>query len=477
MQQAHCAFRRQLLRGLLAVSVIADAPAALAQAQPVPVEAPPPVPAPAPGAAESPADPPDEAPANAIGPAAPAAAEQTPAPAAPVPAPDQALPAVEPASETKDKPWYESLRIRGYTQVRYNGFPSFDENDDLQNDQGDKYIGQGSGLGIRRARLIVFGDVHEHVAVYLQADFASSIGDQNHVAIVRDWYADIFVDPDKTFRFRVGQSKVPYGFENLQSSQNRLPFDRNDALNSAFKDERDLGVFAYWEPKQIRARYKLLVDEGLKGSGDYGVVGVGVLNGQGANRFDRNDNLHVVARLAYPFKFGDQYVEAGLGGYTGRYQVNVEDEDDGTTYTTPSNPDGIRDMRAFGTLVVYPQPIGFQAEYNIGKGPSQGEDDPTAIRSRSLHGGYAQAMFKIDDVLGTRALIPYVRGTLYEGGKKFETNAPRYEVRELELGVEWQIWKALEITAAYDIAERTSPKYPHNQEQGHVSRLQVQFNY
>jgi hypothetical protein len=184
-----------------------------------------------------------------------------------------------------------------------------------------------------------------------------------------------------------------------------------------------------------------------------------------------------VARLAYPFKFGDQYVEAGLGGYTGRYQVNVEDEDDGTTYTTPSNPDGIRDMRAFGTLVVYPQPIGFQAEYNIGKGPSQGEDDPTAIRSRSLHGGYAQAMFKIDDVLGTRALIPYVRGTLYEGGKKFETNAPRYEVRELELGVEWQIWKALEITAAYDIAERTSPKYPHNQEQGHVSRLQVQFNY
>jgi phosphate-selective porin len=35
----------------------------------------------------------------------------------------------------------------------------------------------------------------------------------------------------KKFRLRVGQSKVPFGFENLQSSQNRLTLDRNDALN------------------------------------------------------------------------------------------------------------------------------------------------------------------------------------------------------------------------------------------------------
>jgi hypothetical protein len=37
----------------------------------------------------------------------------------------------------------------------------------------------------------------------------------------------------KEYRVRIGQSKVPYGFENLQSSQNRLSLDRNDALNSA----------------------------------------------------------------------------------------------------------------------------------------------------------------------------------------------------------------------------------------------------
>jgi phosphate-selective porin len=74
----------------------------------------------------------------------------------------------------------------------------------------------------------------------------------------------------KEFRLRVGQSKVPFGFENLQSSQNRLTLDRNDALNSAVANERDLGAFFYW-PSKIRERFAMLVKDGYKGSGDYGV--------------------------------------------------------------------------------------------------------------------------------------------------------------------------------------------------------------
>lgn len=41
------------------------------------------------------------------------------------------------------------------------------------------------------------------------------------------------------------------GFENLQSSQNRLPLDRNDGLNSAVSNERDLGVFFSGAQKNI----------------------------------------------------------------------------------------------------------------------------------------------------------------------------------------------------------------------------------
>lgn len=389
-----------------------------------------------------------------------------------------ASPPQEVAPVTPKKPeWYELLKLRGYSQFRYNRLPSFDTNESLINDQGDKYIGAGSGFGIRRARLVIQGDVHPQVFVYLQTDFASAIDSQNHVAIVRDWFADVAVDEAKEFRFRIGQSKVPYGFENLQSSQNRLPFDRNDATNSAVKDERDLGLFAYWAPAETRKLFKKLVDDNLKGSGDYGVVGVGIYNGQTANRFDRNDNLHVVGRVSYPFQVGEQYIEVGVGGYTGLYTVKVEAPEDGPEYTVRDDDGNLRDARAIASLVVYPQPFGVQAEYNIGKGPQQLKDDPTTIATRELHGGYAQMMFKIDEPLGTVSLIPYVRGTLYEGGKKFETNAPRYDIRELELGLEWQLLKALEITGAYMISDRTASKPPYAQQQGHVTRVQVQVNY
>jgi hypothetical protein len=49
---------------------------------------------------------------------------------------------------------------------------------------------------------------------------------------------------------------VPYGFENLQSSQNRLALDRSDALNSAVKDERDLGAFYYYTPLATQAMFQ-----------------------------------------------------------------------------------------------------------------------------------------------------------------------------------------------------------------------------
>lgn len=380
-------------------------------------------------------------------------------------------------AEEKKSEWYEVLKIRGYTQVRYNRLPSFDNNEALVNDQGDKYIGGNSGFGIRRARVVIFGDVHPRVSVYLQTDFASAIGEQNHVALMRDWYADVALDEDKEFRFRIGQSKVPYGFENLQSSQNRLALDRNDAINSALKDERDLGVFAYWAPAAIRKRFKDLVDNNLKGSGDYGVVGVGVFNGQSANRFDHNDNLHVVGRVSYPFQLGTQILELGVGGYTGLYTVSVDSTPAGPSYVLRDDDGNMRDARAIASVVLYPQPFGVQAEYNVGKGPQQTKADPKLIATEMLHGGYAQLMYKIDEPLGTISLIPYVRGTVYKGGKKFEVNTPRYDVQELELGAEWQLIKPLEVTAAYALADRTSSKAPYSQQVGQLARVQVQFNY
>ncbi len=410
----------------------------------------------------------------------PAAPEPPPPPSAPPPLPPPPPPPAAPANTPTPERWYDKLRLRGYAQLRYNRLPSFDENDKLLSDQGDKSIGGNNGFLVRRARLILFGDVHDHVSIYIQPDFASTPSgtDQLHTTILRDIYFDLFLDEKKRFRFRVGQSKVPYGFENLQSSQNRLPFDRADPLNSAVKDERDLGVFFYFAPVEIRRRFKHLVDGGLKGSGDYGVVGFGVYNGQTANRPERNDNRHVVGRLTYPFLLGRQFLEIGGGGYYGRFNVLPSGMAPNMMPFATTRPDNnLVDARVHATVVLYPQPIGFQAEYTVGQGPQQGETDTQIIGSRDLRGGYAQLMAKVDGLLGTESLLPYARYQYYAGGKKFETNAPRYRVKELEIGIEWQILRALEITGAYMISDRTSPKSPHAQEQGHVTRVQLQVNY
>jgi len=373
---------------------------------------------------------------------------------------DDRPPGAPAAGSEASKPWYERLHIRGYTQIRYNRIGA--SNPHLKNDQGDKSIGADGGIFFRRMRLIIFGDLASFMSIYLQPDFASAIGEQLNVGIVRDWYTDIFLDDKKEFRIRAGQSKVPYGFELMQSSQNRLPFDRSDALNSAFVNERDIGAHFQFAPASVRKRFRHLVDDGLKGSGDYGMVSVGVINGQPLNSKERNDNKHFVARVTYPFQIGSQTLELAAGGYTGLF--------------VPSKGEGItarkeyRDLRFHGTIHLYPQPIGFQVEYNAGVGP---ELDGKTIREKPLDGGYAMTMVRIP-TKDYGIFTPYVRVHRYDGGKKFETNAPRHEVREINAGLEWQYKKWLEVTAEYMETSRTVNL---KEESGRLLRLQLQFNY
>lgn len=399
-----------------------------------------------------------------------------PPPAAPVsPAPSPPALPLAPASPTvKKEGWADRMSIRGYTQVRYstlgNELSSAIGTNEKYTVPQDRSVGNAGGFLIRRARIIFTGDVHEKLFIYLQPDFAgASSGNTQHIAAIRDFYADAAVDKHREFRFRIGQSKVPYGWENMQSSSNRLAMDRTEAMNTATPGERDLGVFFYYAPRPVRALFKHLLDRGLKGSGDYGMLALGIHNGQGVNEREVNRNRHVVARVAYPFRVGDQIIEVATGGYTGKFRPRLAQD-------VQAERLDLRDARAHATFVLYPQPFGVQAEYNVGRGPELvgNAKDPASnptVRERLLYGGYLQLMYCVGPA------ILFARAQHYRGGRKADENAPSGDTREVDVGVEWQIHKALELTASYSAGRRQSLSDPGKTLDGRLLRFQAQFNY
>lgn len=368
------------------------------------------------------------------------------------------------------KKWYESVQMRGYMQVRYNGL--LQTNEDLECEQCDKSWGGDNDFFIRRMRLIFYGQVSPRVYFYIQPDFASAPSSSAmHFGQLRDAYFDVGLDEKNEFRFRIGQSKVPYGFENMQSSQNRLPLDRADAMNSAVTNERDLGVFFYWAPAKTRKLFSSLVSEGLKGSGDYGVLGIGVYNGQTANRPELNSNKHVVARASYPVQIKNQVLEAGIQAYKGQFTLLSTTSGVGTATDKLYN-----DERVGATFVLYPKPFGILAEYNIGRGPEYDKLTNSVIES-PLKGGFITASYKLD--FNGQTLIPFSRFQYYDGGKKHELDARSYEVKELEIGAEWQPNKNFELVVMYTMSARRfeDAANPVNYQRGNLLRIQAQVNF
>jgi hypothetical protein len=387
------------------------------------------------------------------------------------------------------KKWYDKLSLRGYSQFRFGrmltnegGKPSLLGDRSLREDKGT--------FSIRRARLILEGDVSEHLFLYFQTDFANNPADgpDTFFAQIRDLYGDIYIDTDKVHRFRVGESKLPWGFEEMQSSSQRIPLDRSDAIDSGnTPNQRDLGVFYYWTPVEKQKLLDDLVKGGLRGSGNYGILGVGIYNGQGGGTTDLNRSLHTVVRGTWPFQLASgQVVEVSLQGYAGR-QVIAGDEirplGQGEVITPArTGYPGIREQRLAASFVWYPQPFGFQTEWNVGEGPGL-SDDQTKIQVRALSGGYVMGMYKIDTA-NYGVITPYSRYQHYRGGYRSQANAPYGNHDEYDIGVEWQIRKELEFTVEYGFVDGIGLQgsddlgvMPYAPFRGQMLRCQMQINY
>lgn len=379
-------------------------------------------------------------------------------------------------NDTLGSKWYERIQLKGYAQIRYNRF--FETNSNLTNSSSDKSIGNNKGIFLRRARLNFYGDISDRVYAYIQLDYSQDAGttgmSQNYVQ-VRDAYFDYALTENKEWRVRTGVSKVPYAFDNLQSSSNRGPFDRSDAMNTGAPNERDTGVFLMYAPTEVRKRFKELVSNNLKGTGDYGMIAIGAYNGQSLNKGEENNDLHRAVRLTYPFKLASgQFIEASIQAYEGQFKTSGSTGVLGKVIETAAQD--YYDQRSAASLIVYPQPIGFQAEYNIGQGPEYDKNKEKVVTS-NLSGGYI--MVNYQTTYKNDRYFPYIRYQEYDGGRKID-NGNHMQTREWEFGTEWQPNPALEITAAYAISERTvesATSAQNSNENGQLLRLQAQFNY
>ena len=424
------------------------------------------------------------APHSPVTAAAPAAPIITAQPAADAPTQPAAVQQAS-AAPSKGKAWYERLQIRGYSQLRMNEIISGDATapagqSRLRSVQ-DSGISDRNNFSFRRVRLVIQGDITDDVSIYIQPDFATAVSNQSvgerreGFGQLRDAYVDWHFGANKEWSLRFGQSKVPFGWENLQSSGNRVPLDRTDAINSAVPGERDLGVIAYYTPTQVDRIWKRLAADGQKLFGNYGAFALAAMNGQGTNRTETNNDLMKVAMATWPFEldalgpaFKGQVVEIGGSAMLNSFQPEVR--------TGGVSRTSFDDNRVVVHAMLYPQPLGIQTEWTWGRGP-EFDSTTNSIQEKPLSGGYVMAMYRVkDSAIGP--FIPFGRWQTFRGGWKAALNSPRLETDEFEFGVEFQPIRPLEFTLSYAHAKRReADERRTGQAEGDLIRAQLQFNY
>lgn len=310
------------------------------------------------------------------------------------------------------KKWFDTMKVGGYAQGRYMYYL-----DDLstKDANGDSHK-IGSEFLTRRARIAVEAKPSSTSKVYVQID-----GGGGSVSI-KDAWAEVSIKPDLAARIRVGQQKVPFGFEVPQSSSVRLPLERNWVTRRTILEERDTGITAFYTLPEDKALFEMGKSE-FWAPGDYGNVSLSIFNGQAAGEeaMEVNDDKHVALRVCKPFEIESTggYAEVGASYYFGEYySAKAEAEFD-------ENLLGIHAYLA-------PAPFGVQAEYFTGE--TEGHD---------LDGWYVMGMAKTNP--GGTAFVRYDD---FNGWRKGANAA--YDRHRLGVGYAYQLDSKTRLTLQWD---------------------------
>ena len=182
----------------------------------------------------------------------------------------------------------DRLRFSGYVQARYESFENTNEADVAgpQPRIADRFT-------VRRVRLVAAARPTDKIGVRWQLDGGgpSDSGDTGATVQTRDAWIDYYFtgNPATGLTATIGQMKVPFGFEVVQSSGVREAPERARVARFFFPDERDRG-------------FKIALPTGNKVFAEVGVFngigpgGTGTLRG-GTNLNDNNNNKNVSGRV------------------------------------------------------------------------------------------------------------------------------------------------------------------------------------
>ncbi|MFQ6133367.1 MAG: porin [Armatimonadota bacterium] len=333
--------------------------------------------------------------------------------------------------------WYDKTKVGGYLQFRFNDHP--DENGSLGSADND--------FQVRRARIKVTSSPTDRLKATLQADLP--VGDG--VVDVKDAFGDYYLSDSHESWFRFGQAKVPFGFEILQSSSLRLPFERTDGRKAMVPGERDAGGWLYYTPQELHERFDALKKSHL-GTGDYGLFSLGLYGGQGFNKSDANDDKHLVFRTDYPFELGcGRLGQVGFSVLTGEFVSGKAKAKVGPIEATVPAAN-ISEHALNFHFYLPPDPWGVQFEYLDGETAGLFKPDPLDPNTWFI------GQTDVDSWYGQFHYSPCEDGTLFlrydemNGFKKggYKSLPSLNDLERWTFGYAHQIDSKTELTVEYD---------------------------
>lgn len=170
-------------------------------------------------------------------------------------------------------------RLDGYLQVRYREEAAADAAEFL----------------IRRARINLRGPVSDRTAYRLELQLDAREKGQGPTSKTQVRTASVDYQLGRG-RLRMGQTKVPWGYELLESSAGLWSGERSFLMDRLFPNQRDIGIHWAYRPAPGAPHFDL-----------------GVFNGTGINASDNNRRKNLMGRLDLPARWGSVALSAYVG--------------------------------------------------------------------------------------------------------------------------------------------------------------------